>query len=209
MSNYKLLQQRIKLYKQAGYSHIPLNSSKKTLDIEYNRLLELELSQDLLEKAIINRKADQVKALNLIELYTFPQKYSLGLIKAKTFLLAEVNNLQELLQNYPILKDQSLDFRYKLSWIECLRIITEITEESLENKAFYQAIERAIEIEIKSKDDEFYRHETPDPDLLTLLCDHKLVGVGWEKNKSVNASLKRAYAIRKCEEIGLNLEDFF
>jgi hypothetical protein len=210
ISNYRLLQERIKPYKMAGYTNIPLNSNKTILEAEYHRLLQLGLSQDILEQDILNQKATQVQDLDPLNVEIFPDQYSLGLIKDKIFHLAEVNNCKELLQNYPIIKDKSLDFRYKSSWVECLKIITEVTQQSRDNQEFYQAVDRAIEIELKSREDDFYRHETPDPDLFTLLCDHHLVGVSWEKekNKSLQASLKRNYIIRKCEESGLDKTDY-
>ena len=218
--NYKLLQQRIKQYKKAGYKNIRLNSKKSILELEYNRLLQLGLSQEQLEQAIANSDTDKiergrcfwlrsisnraVEAIDPIAVYASPNRFSLRLIKKKVFQLAEVLTLRELKQNYPIIKEQKFNFRYKSAWVECLKLIAEITEQFRENQKFYQAVERAIEIEIKSKNDEFYRHETPDSDLYTLLSDHHLVSSAWEKNQSITNSLKRAYVLNKCRETGLD-----
>ncbi len=202
--NYKLLQQRIKQYKKAGYTNIRLNSKKSILELEYNRLLQLGLSQEQLEQAIANYDTDKIEAIDPIAVYASPERYSLKLIKQKVFQLAQVTVLKELKQNYPIIKEHKFNFRYKSVWIDCLKLITEITEKSRDNEEFYQAVERAIEIELKSKDDEFYRHETPDSDLYTLLSDHNLVGSIWEKNQSITNSLKRAYVLNKCREAGLD-----
>ena len=202
--NYKLLQQRIKQYKKAGYTNIRLNSKKQVLELEYNRLLQLGLSQEQLEQAITNSETDRIEAMDPIAIYVSPESYSLLLIKNKVFQLAQVATLKELKQNYPIIKEQKFNFRYKSAWVDCLKLIAEITEKSRENEEFYQAVERAIEIELKSTDDEFYRHETPDSDLYTLLSDHNLVGSAWEKNHSVTTSLKRAYVLNKCREAGLD-----
>ena len=202
--NYKLLQQRIKQYKKAGYTNIRLNSKKSILELEYNRLLQLGLSQKQLEQAISNSDTDKIEAIDPITVYAFPDRYSLQLIKKKVYQLAQVAALKELKQNYPIIKEQKFNFRYKSAWIDCLKLITEITEKSRDNEEFYQAVEKAIEIELKSKDDEFYRHETPDSDLYTLLSDHNLVGSVWEKHHSVSTSLKRAYVLNKCREVGLD-----
>ena len=179
--NYKLLQQRIKQYKKAGYTNIRLNSQKNVLELEYNRLLQLGLSQEQLEQAITNHDTDRIEAIDLVAVYVSPESYSLQLIKNKVFQLAQVAALKELKQNYPIIKEQKFNFRYKSAWVECLKLIAEITENSRENEEFYQAVERAIEIELKSTKDEFYRHETPDSDLYTLLSDSNLVGSAWEK----------------------------
>jgi hypothetical protein len=202
--NYKLLQQRIKPYKQAGYTNIRLNSKKNVLELEYNRLLQLGLSQEQLEQAIANRDTDRIEAVDPIAVYASPDHYSLQLIKNKVFQLAQVPALRELKQNYPIIKEQKFNFRYKSAWVKCLKLIAEITEKSRENEEFYQAVEKAVEIELKSKNDEFYRHETPDLDLYTLLSDHHLVGSAWEKNESITNSLKRAYVLNKCREAGLD-----
>ncbi len=204
--NYKLLQERIKEYKQAGYTSIRLNCDKSILEVEYNRLLQLGLSQKQLEEAIANSNTDKIEAIDPITVYAFPDRYSLQLIKKKVFQLAEVLTLKELKQNYPIIGEQKFNFRQKSAWVDCLRLIAEITGKFRENKEFYQAVERAIEIERKSKDDEFYRHETPDSDLYTLLSDHNLVGSAWEKNQSITNSLKRAYVLNKCLEAGITVK---
>jgi hypothetical protein len=201
--NYKLLQQRIKQYKKAGYTNIRLNSKKSILELEYNRLLQLGLSQEQLEQAIANRDTDRIEAIDPIAVYASPNRFSLQLIKKKVFQLAQVAELKRLKQNYPIIKEQKFNFRYKSAWAKCLKLIAEITEKFRENEEFYQAVEKAIEIELKSKDNEFYRHETPDSDLYTLLSDHNLVGSAWEKNQSITNSLKRAYVLNKCREAGL------
>ena len=202
--NYKLLQQRIKQYKKAGYTNIRLNSKKNVLELEYNRLLQLGLSQEQLEQAIANGDIDRIEAIEPIAVYASPNRFSLQLIKKKIFQLAQVADLKELKQNYPFIKEQKFNFRYKLAWIKCLKLITEITEKSRDNKEFYQAVERAIEIELKCKDDEFYRHETPDSDLYTLLSDLNLIGSAWKKNQSITNSLQRAYVLNKCREAGLD-----
>jgi hypothetical protein len=206
--NYRLLQQHIKLYKQAGYTNINLNLKKTILEAEYKHLLKLELSQEQLDRAITNRYNDRLNAIDPIAVYASPESYNLMLIKHKVFQLAKVATLKELKQSYPIINEQGFNFRYKLAWSKCLKLIAEITEPSRENDNFYRLVERAIEIELKCKDDDFYRHETSDADLYTFLSDHNLVGSSWNKNHSVNKSLKRIYILNKCRDAGLDPKEY-
>lgn len=205
---YRLLQKRIKVYRQAGYTSIRLNEKKTVLEREYNRLLQLNLSQTQLEKAINNRSVEQIAAIDPLAVYASPQDYRLQQIKEKVFHLAQVKTTKELRQNYPLIAEQNFNFRYHSAWVKCLQLITTITEHSRANAEFYQAVEIAIEIEIKSRNDEFYRYETPDSDLYTLLLDNNLIGAAWEKNKSSNAALKRAYILRKCCSAGLDPHEY-
>lgn len=206
---YRSLQQRIKIYKQAGYTAIPLNIKKIALQDEYDRLLQLELSQEQLEHSITNREANYVDAIEPIAVYTSPNLFKIKHIKAKVFKLAEVSTADELREKYPVIKEKRLNFRYKAAWVECLLIIAEVTKQSHITKRFYKAVDRAIEIELKSIEDDIYRHETPDPDLYTLLSDNELVGPGWQKNQSTVSSLMRAYVISKCQDAGLDPSEYF
>ncbi|ASC71656.1 hypothetical protein XM38_026100 [Halomicronema hongdechloris C2206] len=207
--DYRFLQQHIKPYKEAGYTTIRLNAQKSVLEKEYHRLLGLNLSYQQLEQAIFNREKDRIKAIDPFEVYVFPERYKLNEIRTKVFELAHVSSLQELRGEFPALKDKDFDFRYKLPWVECLLMIAKITQQARLNQEFYDAVERAIEIELKSLEDDFYRHETSDLDLYTLLSDNKLAGPVFQKNQSNSSSLMRAYITRKCEKVGLNPSEYF
>jgi hypothetical protein len=206
---YRSLQQRIKPYKEAGYTEVRLNTQKSVLQDEYSRLLNLQLSQSQLEGAIASREADRINAIDPNVAYVSPDLYKFKDIKAKVFQLAQVSTTNELRREYPILKDKKFDLRYKSSWVECLLLIAEITKQSRLNEKFCEAVERAIEIELKSIDDDLYRHETADPDLYTILADNRLIGSSWEKNQSTVNSLMRAYVINKCREVGLDINEYF
>ena len=151
---YVDLQTRLKQYQAAGLVKIKLNSLKSILETEYQRCLQLKLSQSDLERqtAIVNSK--QLDLISAWEIYTFPEKFLLPTIKAKTYKITETNNLQELKLAFPLLKDKQYDFRTKKSWSECVHLVDSLTKDSqnfnqfkrevgslveaIENKKYYQ-----------------------------------------------------------------------
>ncbi len=208
-SSYRLLQQKIKPYKLGGYSSVPLNAPKIVLETEYYRLLQLGFTQDQLEKAIGDREDEKIRNMIYWRVIKQPDLYPLRLIKTKIFQLSHTESTKEFKKLYPLPQKEKLDFRYKTNWIEILRIIEEITNTYHEQQQFFVMVERAIEIELKSKQNDSFRHQALDPDLLSLLRDHHLIGRMWEKEKTSTKSLKRAFVIQRCKKNNLNPEDFY
>ncbi|NJK37903.1 MAG: hypothetical protein HC835_16340 [Oscillatoriales cyanobacterium RM2_1_1] len=212
--NYRFLQTQLKPYKAAGYTTIRFNAKKAELETEYYRLLQLGLSQGQLESAIADHQTDTINGIDPLEVLATPERYKLSQIKAKVFQLANlsnlnISNLKELRENYPLIQAKAFNFRHKSAWIKCLQLISEITQSSHSNQIFYQAVERAIEIELKSQEDDFHRYETPDPDLYTILSDYNLAGISWEKQPSDQGELMRSYILHKCRDAGLDPDQYF
>ncbi len=142
---YVDLQARLKLYQTAGLVTIKLNSPKSILETEYQRCLQLGLSQSELERQgaiVAYQKLDLISAWDI---YTFPEKFRLKTIKAKTYQIAEVNNLWDLKQAFPLVKDKKYDFRTKKSWSECIYLIDSLTKNSQEFKQFKREVRSFID----------------------------------------------------------------
>jgi hypothetical protein len=130
------LQTRLKQYHRAGLVTIQLNSAKSILETEYRRCLQLGLSQSELETQGAIFQAQQLDLISAWDIYTFPEKFLLKTIKAKTYQIAEVNNLRDLKQAFPLIQDKKYDFRTKKSWSECIYLIDSLTKDSQEFKQF-------------------------------------------------------------------------
>ncbi|MGF1540125.1 MAG: hypothetical protein ACFCU5_06670 [Pleurocapsa sp.] len=141
---YVDLQTRLKQYHQAGLVTIQLNSPKSILENEYRRCLQLGLSQSELETQADVFRAKQLDLISAWDIYTFPEKFLLKTIKAKTYQLAEVNNLRDLKQAFPLVKDKQYDFRTKKSWSECIYLIDSLTKDSQEFKQFKREVQSFI-----------------------------------------------------------------
>lgn len=141
---YANLQSRLKQYQAAGLLEIKLNSKKPILEAEYRRCLQLGLSQTELEtRASIDRRL-QLDLISSFEIYTFPEKFLLPVIKAKTYQISQVDKLIELKMAFPLLKDKKYDFRTKKSWSECVYLIDKLTKDSQDFEEFKQTVESFI-----------------------------------------------------------------
>ena len=137
---YLDLQRRLKQYRLAGLVKVKLNSSQKILEAEYQRCLKLGLSQTELERLADIRHGKNLQLISALEIYSCPDNYTLKIIKAKTYDLGEVTDLQELKIAFPIFKNQQYDFRTKLSWSKCTYFIDNLTKNSQEFAKFQQDI---------------------------------------------------------------------
>lgn len=142
---YSYLQQRLKPYQAAGLVRVKLNSCQTVLAAEYQRCLNLGLSQTDLDCLIATTNGNNLALVLPTELYSHPQKFNLQLIKVKAYSLGQVNNLLELKQAFPIFKDQQYDFRTKSSWAKCVYFIDNLTKDSQEFTKFKQDITNFIQ----------------------------------------------------------------
>ena len=126
MSDYRHLQQQLKLYKQAGLTNIRLNDKKACLELEYQNLLALGLSATELTK-IIEERVDTHHEPTLRDL------------KAQVFRLAGVNSIKNLRTIFNLPKSQ-FNFRTKQAWQKCLDLILEITKDSRQFETFKQEV---------------------------------------------------------------------
>jgi hypothetical protein len=127
---YVDLQQRLKPYQVAGLIKFKLNSKKSILVSEYQRYLQLELSQSELSRLTAIKNYEYLELIMPLEIYTFPEKFPLKVIKAKAYNLGQVNNLEELKLAFPIFKDKQYNFRTKISWSKCVYFIDNLTKNS-------------------------------------------------------------------------------
>ena len=135
------LQTRLKPYKAAGLIAVKLNDRQSVLEIEYQRCLQLGLSPKELETQVAINNHQQLNLISPFEIYTFPDKFLLTTIKAKTYELTKLDNLIELKSAFPILKDKKYDFRTKKSWSECVYLVDSLTKNSQEFEKFKQEIQ--------------------------------------------------------------------
>ena len=141
---YLDLQRRLKQYRLAGLVRVKLNSPLEVLKQEYQRCLELGLSQTELERLTYVRQGNNLDLISPLEVYTCPDKFALRVIKAKTYNLGKVTNLKELKLSFPIFKNQQYDFRTKISWSKCVYLIDNLTKNSQEFTKFQQDIKNFI-----------------------------------------------------------------
>ena len=137
---YLDLQRRLKQYRLAGLVRVELNSPLKVLETEYQRCLELGLSQTDLERLAYIRAGNNLALISPLEIYTCPEKYALRVIKAKAYDLGKVLDLPELKLSFPIFKNKQYDFRTKSSWSKCVYFIDNLTKNSQEFATFQQDI---------------------------------------------------------------------
>ncbi|WP_019509068.1 hypothetical protein [Pleurocapsa sp. PCC 7319] len=141
---YVDLQQRLKQYQVAGLVKVKLNSPKSVLESEYQRCLQLGLSQSELEQLASIKNFEYVEFISVLEIYTAPNQFPLKFIKAKAYNLGQVQNLQELKLAFPIFKDKQYDFRTKISWSKCAYSIDNLTKNSQDFAKFKQEIQAFI-----------------------------------------------------------------
>lgn len=141
---YAYLQSKLKPYQAAGLVKVKLNSKKSILEAEYHRCLQLGLSQTELETLAAATQRSQLELISSWEIYTFPDKFLLSVIKAKTYQISQVACLQELKIAFPLLKDKKYDFRTKKSWSECVYLIDNLTQNSQDFAEFKQTVKSLI-----------------------------------------------------------------
>ncbi len=195
---YVDLQQRLKQYQVAGLVKVKLNSPKLVLEMEYERCLQLGLSQGELERLASVKKLKYLELISPLEIYAHPAQFPLKFIKTKTYNLGQVNDLLELKLAFPIFKDKQYDFRTKVSWSKCAYSIDILTKNSQDFAKFKQEV-KAFIISIKEQK---YHHLTGEiaveeayDDLANYLSWWK--GAQWEYTLANEAStldlLKRAW----------------
>ncbi len=148
------LQRRLKSYKVAGLIQVKLNSEQLILETEYQRCLNLGLSQTELERLVSIEKGEDLSLISPLEIYSCPEKFLLKVIKAKAYDLGKVENLLELKLAFPIFKDKQYDFRTKMSWSKCVYFIDNLTKNSQEFEKFKQDVEAFI---ISIKEEKYYQ----------------------------------------------------
>jgi len=141
---YTDLQRRLKQYQVAGLVAVKLNSSLSILLAEYQRCLQLGLSQSDLERLAAIENYEYLELISCLEIQADPQSFPLRVIQAKTYELGQVDNLPELKLAFPIFKSQQYDFRTKVSWSQCAWAIDNLTKDSQEFTKFKQDIRAFI-----------------------------------------------------------------
>ncbi|MEM9508931.1 MAG: hypothetical protein AAGA16_14815 [Cyanobacteria bacterium P01_E01_bin.35] len=195
---YNDLQQRLKQYQVAGLVIVKLNAAKSVLAAEYQRCLELGLSQSDLERLAAINNYEHLEFIATIEIKARPESFPLRIIKAKAYDLGQVDNFQELKLAFPIFNDSKYDFRTKISWSQCAYTIDNLTQDSQEFTKFKQDIQAFI-VAIKQQQ---YHQLTGDTavveasdDLANYISWWK--GAQWEYTLATKAStldlLKRAW----------------
>jgi hypothetical protein len=156
---YQELQKRLKQYQAAELTEIKLNAKKSILETEYQSCLQLRLSQKDLERIIFNKKNLDLRLIDSFYIYTYPEKFTLPIIKIKTYQIAQVNSLQELKLAFPTFKDKKFDFRTKKAWSECVYLVDCLTKESQEFEQFQKQINSFI-VSIKRQHYQHLKGET-------------------------------------------------
>jgi len=195
---YTDLQRRLKQYQVAGLVTVKLNSSLAVLEAEYQRCLKLGLSQSDLERLAKIKNFAALEFISCLEIMANPNRFSLQIIKAKTYILGQVNSLSELKLAFPIFNNKQYDFRTKKSWSKCVYSIDNLTKDSQEFNEFKQDIE-AFVIAIKQQQYYQLRGEMAvaeaEDDLSNYISWWK--GAQWEYTLATKAStldlLKRAW----------------
>jgi hypothetical protein len=141
---YTDLQRRLKQYQVAGLVTVKLNSAFAVLETEYQRCLQLGLSQNDLERLAAIKNYDYLELISGLEIQAHPERFPLRIIKAKTYDLGQVDSLRELKLAFPIFKHAQYDFRTKISWSQCVCAIDNLTRDSQEFAKFKQEVEALI-----------------------------------------------------------------
>lgn len=195
---YKELQRRLKQYQAAGLTVVRLNSSRSNLEEEYRRCLELNLSQNDLDRSICLINYNPIELISMWEIQATPRHFPIAIIKAKAYCLGRVKNLEQLKFAFPIFKDRKYDFRTKVSWLQCANAIDKLTKDSQDFAKFKQDLENFI----KAIQEKKYYLLTGDNAVLEALEDlgnyiSWWKGAQWEYNLATKAStldlLKRAW----------------
>lgn len=141
---YTDLQRRLKQYQSAGLVTVKLNSSLSVLDAEYRRCLKLGLSQTELERLASIKNYQDLEFISRLKVQAHPRNFPLRIIKAKAYKIGQVSNLMELKSAFPIFKSSQYDFRSKVSWLQCVYTIDNLTKNSQEFEKFKQDVEAFI-----------------------------------------------------------------
>ena len=195
---YTDLQRRLKQYQVAGLVTVKLNSTSAVLDAEYQRCLQLGLSQDDLERLAAIKNYEYLDLISCLEIRTNPSDFPLRIIRAKTYSLGQVSSLPELKLSFPIFKDSKYDFRTKVSWSQCAYAIDNLTQDSQEFAKFKQDITAFISA-IEQQQYHQLTGETAVEEAYEDLCSYISwwKGAQWEYTLATQAStldlLKRAW----------------
>lgn len=141
---YTDLQRRLKQYQVAGLVTVRLNSALPVLAAEYQRCLQLGLSQNDLEKLAAIKNYQYLELISCLEIQANPDRFPLRVIKNKTYDLGQVDSLKELKLAFPIFKHEQYDFRTKISWSHCAYAIDNLTKDSQAFAKFKQDVEAFI-----------------------------------------------------------------
>ena len=141
---YSELQRRLKQYQKAGLIIVKLTSPLSVLAQEYQRCLQLGLSQSDLERLNAIENYEHLEFISILEIQAAPQNFPLRVIKAKAYSLGDVNNLGELKSAFPIFKAREYDFRTNKSWSQCVCKIDNLTKDSQEFAKFKQDIQKFV-----------------------------------------------------------------
>ena len=141
---YTDLQRRLKQYQLAGLVTVKLNATLAVLEAEYQRCLQLGLSQTDLERLAAIANYQYLDLISCLEIQAHPQKFPLRILRAKTYELGRVDNLAELKLAFPIFKHSQYDFRTKISWSQCACAIDHLTQDSQEFAKFKQDVGELI-----------------------------------------------------------------
>jgi hypothetical protein len=141
---YTDLQRRLKQYQVAGLVTVKLNATLPMLEAEYQRCLQLGLSQSDLEKLAAIKNYEFLEFISCLEIQAHPERFPLRIIRAKTYDLGQVDSLGELKLAFPIFKSDRYDFRTKISWSQCAYAIDNLTKDSQEFSKFKQDVEDLI-----------------------------------------------------------------
>ena len=141
---YTDLQRRLKQYQVAGLVTVKLNSTLPVLEAEYQRCLQLGLSQTDLERLAAIENYQYLELISCLEILAHPQSFPLRVIRAKTYELGQVDSLTELKLAFPIFKSKQYDFRTRVSWSKCAYAIDNLTQDSQEFTKFKQDIRAFI-----------------------------------------------------------------
>ncbi|MEM8720614.1 MAG: hypothetical protein AAGE84_15145 [Cyanobacteria bacterium P01_G01_bin.39] len=141
---YTDLQQRLKQYQVAGLVIVKLNAPKTILSAEYQRCLNLGMSQSDLSRLAAINNYEHLEFIAAVEIKAHPESFPLRIIKAKAFDLGKVDSLQELKLAFPIFNDRKYDFRTKISWSQCAYAIDNLTKDSQNFTKFKQEVQDFI-----------------------------------------------------------------
>ena len=141
---YTDLQRRLKQYQVAGLITVKLNSTLPVLEAEYQRCLQLGLSQSDLERLAAIKNYEYLELISCLEIQAHPGRFPLQIIKAKAYDLGQVDSLTELKSAFPIFKNDQYDFRTKVSWSQCAYTIDNLTKDSQEFAKFKQDVKAFI-----------------------------------------------------------------
>ena len=195
---YTELQRRLKQYQIADLVKVKLNSSKSVLEAEYQRCLQLKLSQNYLKKLAVIKNYGCLEIISA-QKNIFYLDESIPTLQAKAYNLDRVEALEEL----------KLAFPTKVSWVQCVCSIDRSAKNSQEFNKFKLDVEAFI---TAIKEGKYYQLtgdaavEEAYEDLSNYISWWK--GAQWEFTKATKAStldlLKRAWLEQYLSEHNLD-----